>query len=236
MMEKTRQYLFFAVLAGFLLFLGWVFQPFLLDYIILPVAMVAWLWLRIFVLSIDQQVYWWLLIVVITILAVIRLLQRPVTFRLDPQPDLNPTMKHVRGWRTTILFSRGDTRERPAFRRDLVELVTTMYSTGRKESAHFEIETALRERQIPLPGPIHLFLFPDPPAAPPHFFDHPIQFIQERWRSVRRSPGQWIRRRSGREEAEYYQAIDQVLTLIETTLEMTHDREPSEARRNSGIG
>ncbi len=235
-MEKTRQYLFFALLAGFLLFLGWVFQPFLLDYIILPVATVAWLWLRIFVLSIDQQVYWWLLIVMITILAGIRLLQRPVASRLDPQPELNLTMRHVRGWRTTILFSRRDTRERPALNRNLVELVTTMYSTGRGESTPFEIETALRDRQIPLPEPIHRFLFPDPRVNPPHFLEHPIQFIDERWRSVRRAPAQWIHRWSGREEAEYYQAIDQVLALMETTLEMTHDREPSEARRNSRIG
>ncbi len=29
------------------------------------------------------------------------------------------------------------------------------------------------------------------------------------------------------QEVEYYQAIDEVLTLMETTLEMTHDRESS---------
>jgi hypothetical protein len=226
-MEKTQRSLFFVLLAGLLLFLGLVFQPFLVDYILLPVAMVVWLWLRIFVLSIDQQVYWWLLIALIAVLAIPRLFQRPVTFREDSQPDSNPTLKHVRNWRTTILFSRSDRGERPAFRRDLVELLTTMYSTRREESTHFETEIALRERQIPLPEPIRLFLFPDPLAPPAHFFEHPIQFLQETWRSVRQVPERWIRRWSGREEVEYYQAIDQVLTLMETTLEITHDREPS---------
>lgn len=229
-MEKKRQYLLFALLAGFLLYLGLVFQQELLANIILPAATVVWLLLRIFVLSIDQQIYWWLLIFLVGLIALIRLFRDPGAIEPDQLPDANPTLDRVRHWQTSILSNIYENGERNYLKADLRRLLTTMYSARRPGSAHFEIEAALEQRQISLPEPIYTYLCADQPVAPRQtFIKHPVAAIKQ---TLRMAPQRWLRRWTGREAAEYYEAIDEVLTLMETSLEMKYDDDPSATRNH----
>lgn len=197
-MAKKRRYLFFALLAGFLLYLGLVFQQALLANVILPAATVVWLLLRIFILRFDQQIYWWLLISVVMLLALIRLLRDPGAIEPDQLPDSNPTLDRVRHWQVSILSDIHETGERNYVTKELRSLLTAMYSAGRRGSANFEIEAALRQRQISLPEPIYTYLFADKPAAPRQsFIKHPLGSIKQTLRTVRLAPQKWLRRWTG---------------------------------------
>ena len=111
-------------------------------------------------------------------------------------------------------------------------LLTSTYSSRREGGfarANFQIEEALRQHQIPLPASVYAFLFADEVQAPRATFSQdPIGFLRQLLRPIRLAPGKWIRRWTGREAAEYYRAVDELLAVMETTLEMHYDAEPTQ--------
>ena len=232
-MTRPRRTLLLIVAVGLLLFVGLAFRRDLLAYLIVPVATVIWLFLRMFVLSIDQQVYWSLLILLTVSLAVARLVRWLLGTDTDPLPASNPTLDQVTSWRITIGSDIQRTVQGSPLRRDLMWLLTSTYSPGREGGgfarANFQIEEALRQHQIPLPASVHAFLFAHEVQAPRTTFSQdPIGFLEQLLRPIRLAPGKWIRRWTGREAAEYYRAVDELLAVIETTLEMHDDPEPTQ--------
>ena len=69
---------------------------------------------------------------------------------------------------------------------------------------------------FPCPEHIHTFLFPDEPEKSKRSLEKLIQ-------SIRTAPRKWIRRWTGQETAEHYRMIDEVLSFMETSLEMKND-------------
>jgi hypothetical protein len=224
--DRKRRPLFLFVLAAFLLFLGLVFQQFLVDDIVLPVATVVWLVLRITILSIDQQVYWWALIGFIVLLLSFRLLRGWGTLEPDRAPRANPTLEHIHYWRTLILSGPRADGEEQAVRRNLIELLTTLYTTGAQGSTRYMVREAIQDRRLVLPDPVYAFLFPQAESPRPSFLRHPVEFMSYRLRSMQQAPARWMRRWSGRETTEYLAAIDQALILMESTWEIKHGDEP----------
>ena len=231
-MKMTRRYPLLFLFAGLLVFLGLVFNQFVVAYLLIPVATVVWLLLRISVLSVDQQVLWTLLIVVIVFLGLFRFLKEPGTIEHEPLPDSNPALTRVSDWQSSILVNIKYTGENNTAKRNLIALLSSVKSSRQQGSSDFETEKALRTRQIDLPEPVYAFLFADEPAAPaPSFFQHPAAAVQQVLQHVRMAPGKWIRSLTGRDRTEYYQAIGQVLTLMETSLEIKYDDKPIDTRR-----
>jgi hypothetical protein len=223
-MKKTSRYPLIFLLVGLLVFLGLVFQQALLAYLVLPIATVVWLLLRIFVLSVDQQAFWALLIVVIVLMTVLRLLGRPEWIEQSHVPVSNPVLNRASSWQDSILANIHYTGESNTAKQNLISLLASIKSSRQPGAGEYETRKALKRRQVDLPEPIYAFLFADEPVPPAQsFFAHPAAVVQRKLESVRMAPRKWIRRMSGRETAEYYQAIDQVLTLMEISLEMKHD-------------
>ena len=230
-MKNKRPLLLFFLLMGFLLSLGLLFQQFFLTHLILPVATVFWLLLRIFVLSIDQQIYWWMLISLVVFLAIHRISWGPETIEPYQDPGSNQTLDSVDHWRNSILSNVHETGENHMLKRELMWLLASMVSSRQKGSAHFEIKDALKAHQIPLPEHVYAFLFSnEPEESRQPFFHNPVRTFKQILQSIRRSTQKKIRRWTGREAAEYYQAIDEVLTLMESTLEIKYDDDPTGPR------
>ncbi len=101
-MAQRQRYLLIVLFAGCLLLLGLVFQGFVLAEIVLPLATVLWLLLRIFVLSIDQQVYWWALIGLAAIIVVSRLLRQTGPVQPDRPPEESLALEQVLRWHSAI--------------------------------------------------------------------------------------------------------------------------------------
>jgi hypothetical protein len=203
--------------------LGLVFRSFLAN-LILPVATVFWLLLRILVLSIDQQVYWWLLISLVIFIAIFRVVSRPETVQPYQPLDSNQLLDSVHHWRTSILANAKEGGENNTLRRDLMWLLTSMYSSRKQGSAHYEIKEALEQHQILYPETIHAFLFSNAGKSRQNFLHNPVRIPGP---SIHQTGNpKKIRRWSGREAAEYYRAIDEVLAFMETTLEIKYDDDP----------
>lgn len=211
-----------ALILGLCLFLGILFRAFVVDYLIRPVAVMLWLCWQI-VLSVDQKFYWGLLIFLALFYAFRRLSQKPAASVQAPESFFSETLNRVRYWRSSILLTRDEIDAPNILKRDLGQMLVTMHATTQPEASNFEIHNALKQRRIPLPDPIHSFLFPVEPSGSTRSFKRIL-------RTIRQTPREWVRRWTGRDMVDYYKSIEDVLTILESTLEITHDDEHLDSR------
>ena len=109
-MTSRRRYALLLA-GGFFLLLVLIFQQFLIANVVLPVATVIWAWLRIFVFSIDQHVYWWLLISLLVLVPLIRELRKTGPSEPEHTSKPNPWLERVGSWRGSILADVQETGE-----------------------------------------------------------------------------------------------------------------------------
>ncbi len=226
-MTARRRYALLLA-GGFFLLLVLIFQQIIIANVVLPVATVIWALLRIFVFSIDQHVFWWLLIGVLLLVPLIRELRKDRPYYGDPDftATSNPWLTRIDSWRGSILADVRETESRSRVRHDLAWLLTGLYATGRQQSADDEVQTALQRSEIDLPDALRAFLWPAARPPRPPFFRDPAGFIRHTMGSLRAAAVLRVRRLTGREAAEYYQAIELALAHMETALEMRNDDTP----------
>lgn len=205
-----------GIALALLLLAGIVFRLFLFENFIRPAAIVLWVIWQI-LLSFDQRVLWGLCAFLAAALAVYRLghIELP-RVEQSAQPDPNASLARVRYWQTSILWTTDEIEKPNILKLDLVQMLVSVYAVRQPDTPRLEINRALRLRQIALPEPVYAFLFPA---------DHTDskQSIGRIMRSLWQAPQKWARRRTGRDIADYYSSIEDVLTLIEAALEITHD-------------
>jgi hypothetical protein len=208
-----------AVFALFLIFLLAVmlFWPFIFSEIIRPIALVVWVLLRVFVLSVDQTFLWAVIVVAVAFLLLRRLL-------LSPQPTAqstkfnrpNATIEHIQYWHSLLAESARNAPDDRATKKQLAYLLLLLYATKKRTSADFRLYDALCQGEIPLPEHIHTFLFSEK-------LQHTERPIARLLQSICRTPKKWIWRWTGQEKTEYHRMINEVLTFVETSLEIKDD-------------
>ncbi len=225
-MKNSRRYLLLALYLAVLVFLGIWFAPIIRTGLLTPAATTIWLVLRVFVLSIDQKYYWAAAIILGAFLALRRLIRELDSREIYEQvPVANAALQKADIWRGDIQFGAGETANRSAVRRELTRMLVSMHMSKQQGNTYADTLDALKQRQIPLPEGIYVFLFPDQPD------DSQDSRIKKAFQSVRQAPRKWMRKWTGRTAAEYYRGIDEILAYMENLLEMHHDdghSEPSE--------
>jgi Ca2+/Na+ antiporter len=225
-MPKKKRTVLLSLIAVILLLLGLIFRQYVMDDIVMPVALVFWLLLRIFVLSIDQSIYWGVGILLVVVYVFYRMFQGQSGEQLVELPDPNPILNNLEFWRASIMLTSDQGGEKNALKQEIISLLVSMYSSHHPDSANFQIYDALRQGQIPLPERVQAFLFNQKPEEPqPSLFKDPVAAIVNFFPSIHQVVHNWIRQRTGRDRAEYYQAIEEVLEFMENSLEMKHDDE-----------
>lgn len=208
------------LLLGLALFVGILFRAFILDNFVTPVALVLWAFWRL-LLSVDQVVYWGVLIAAAGVYTFTRLfffVRGPITVEPTTPSDTNTTLQHINYWRTLIYLTQDETEKYNSLRRDLCRMLVDRYASQQVEAAHFKVYEAVQQRQIPLPEDIYAFLFPAEPAGAQRSFRRILSTLKQ-------IPRRRIRHWTGREVAEYYQSIEDVIRFMESTLEIQHDDE-----------
>ena len=214
-MKITKRTSLVIILLGLVLLLGILFRSFILDNFVRPVALVFWLFWRI-VLSVDQKIYWYLLILSALVYALFQLAEELAGIKLTPPPNSFLILDNINYWRTFIQLTGDEIKKPNILKRSLIEMLVTMYTSRQPEARQWEVEEALLQRQIPLPEHVYAFLFKAEPSGGRRSFQ---QILQTIWST----PGKWVRRWTGRDAAKYYQAIEEVLTFMESSMEIKHD-------------
>ncbi len=192
----------------------------------MPVALVLWLLWRI-LQSVDQVFYWSLLVFLTVAWLVVRLLNsiREADVPEETSSILpNSTLERISYWRNSIeMASRRPGSE--TLEQALGWKLAALYTAGQPDAAPYEIYDDLKQGKLSLPEPIYAFLFPPEPSSPRRTFRQILS-------SIRDLPRKHARRWTGREMAEYYQALDQVLKFIESLRENKYDDEHFDPARD----
>jgi hypothetical protein len=213
-------------LPGALLILTLCNPQLVLQGFVLPAATALWLVLRTFVLSIHQGVYWWGLIVLVVFVAFILLLRGADSRAVDHTSPAITAWDPSRRWKESILLGRTTMPSRDAFRQNLAWLLSSLYASPRPGGEKYQVRAALQEGRIPIPPGVHDFLFlsTQPPDPPPSFFANPRAWVSAAVESMMEMLLSRPRRR--RRAAEYARLTAEVLSFMETQMEMTHELDP----------
>jgi type IV secretory pathway VirB3-like protein len=215
-MTTSRRVTLSLLVAAIVLFLAMLFWPFVVNNILRPSALAIWLLLRILVLSIHQQ-YFWYAVIFAALLFLFRLLPKKQSdIQSDIYLETNSTIINIGYWRGLFTYTGQNIRDEKAIKQELIHLLASLYATKNSITTNWLIYDALQQGKIPLPGKIHTFLFPQDPPLPGGPL---IRFFH----SIRKTLRNWIRQWTGLEKAEHYQMIDEVLRFLETSLEIKND-------------
>jgi hypothetical protein len=215
-MKTSRRMIVSILFVMLVLLFVMFFWPFVLHQIITPIALTAWLFLRIFVLSIDQHYYWGAIIFVVAVFLFRLHSDAPTTHPTGDSLNVNDTVRTIEYWRSRFILTNPTAYDEKDLRRELIHLVASLYASKQRSSPSFIIYDALERGEIPLPDHIHSFLFPDEPKDS-------TRSLKAFMRSVRETPRKWIRRWAGQQTKEYHRMIDEILSFMETSLEIEHD-------------
>jgi hypothetical protein len=143
------------------------------------------------------------------------LINRPAPVWMESPPDPSLALMTAEAWRNRIQLTAGGSAELSILKRELAWVLVSLYTFRQSGSAYHEVYEPLRQRKIPLPDKVWSFIFAqDPPVRKTGFLSSIRQVFQKRI-------DQW----SGRETAEYYEKIEEVLSFLETSLEMNNDNQ-----------
>ncbi len=215
---SRRTVLTIAFILALFLLVGVSFPSFVQDNFITPLALVLLLCWRI-LRSVDQQVYWIALIFAVVIYCLIRLyrwVQGGDTSEQTQSPDSNAALEQISYWRTSMLLTGFKIDSSNRLGRNLANMLAALYASKQLHVAPHEVYSALERREMPLPEPVYTFLFPAQSSGAK-------RSIKQILRNLRDIPRKQIRRWTGREKAEYYQLLDQVLKFMESVMENEHD-------------
>ena len=215
-MKFSKRAVMSILFIVFILLFGIFFWPYILKDIIEPIALVTWVLLRIFVLSVDQKYYWGALIF-IAVFFLFRLLpQEQIAVQSGDFSDSNAMMKNIEYWRALFTITGYDAQDEKTLKREFIHLLLSLYASKQGTSTNFRIYDALQRREIPLPEHIRTFLFPDEQEESRWSLKTVIQ-------SVQKTIQKWIRRWTGQETAERNRMINEILSFMETSLEIKND-------------
>ena len=216
--KKQRIVLLVFCLLLFLLVVI-LFWPFVASNILAPLAVSAWLFLRIFVLSVDQKVYWALLILIGLFLILRRFFLVNIPQLTQPEAvEGNETINRAYMWRGDFAFGERTGMGRQTLQREMMKLIVSLYSSRLQGNAYFDVYEPLKQKQIVLPDRVYAFLFYEDPVPSGSAL---LKWFQSLQQTVRKQIRAW----SGQERRDYDQAINEILTFMENELEITNGDE-----------
>ena len=221
-MKISRRTFWITSILGLLFLVGLLFPSFIQDNFVAPIALVLLLFWRI-LQSVDQAIYWVLLIfsaLAYSFFRLYRSAQKSAAFEQTPPPDANAMLDELNYWRLAIRIACDETGKHSyTLEHNLGKVLAALYASKQPHIAQFEIYDALKLRQMPLPEDIYAFLFGTESSSSTRSVK---QILHNLWNLPRKR----IRRWTGREAAEYYQSLEQALKFMESVLENNHDDKP----------
>ncbi len=219
--QRYRRFLPIAIILAALFLISDLFKSFVVNEILVPIAAAVWLLLRIFILRVGQIYYWIVLSALGFLFVVYRVVHhlafRPTPRGMDSSPDPSVALLTAEGWRNRIQLAAGGSAEQAILKRELAWVLVSMYTYRHSGSAYHEVYEPLRQKKIPLPEEVWAFIFEE--ELPRR--RKKLGFFQ----SMRQAGQSQIKKWSGRETAEYYQVVADVLSFMEKSLEINDENQ-----------
>ena len=212
-MDRIKKYLLpLFILLLFVSLVG-IFRSSLLTNIVEPVVLILWLFWRI-ISSVDQSIYWVILIIFCTIL-VIRIIPSRKEQPSNSAYDYSYTpVNRVEYWQKLLIDADLGKNETEYLRDSLEELLMTVI-TQAERSGSSDSKNMVSERSASLPLAVQRYLFPLAGEDDVFSMDHQrdIKFL---------IPG-WIKRWARKYVPQDHSLIDETIRWMETELEINDE-------------
>lgn len=215
-MTTSRRLAWLLLILGVSLFLGILFRDLILTNFVRPMAVVLMLVWRL-ILSVHQALYWGLLILAFSCVALYRLVKAAVAAEENPPEPSETTLRSIGYWQASLLATGVDNWASLALKRELARILVAIYGSQQPDARLYDLREALRSKRIPLPPKIHAFLFPGESERTERPWRRRLRHLVE-------APRRWARQWTGRDKAEYYQTVEETLAYMETLMEIRHDK------------
>jgi len=217
-MAHTKRILLFSFSFIFILFLVIVFWPFIFTKIIVPISTVIWIGLRMFVLSLDQSLYWVVFTLGIMVLILRRLVQWESNTENDKTLGVVVKFRDIETWHNKLSIYANTITEQESIRQKLLDLVAAWYAAEQEDKIPYLVSDAMRRKEIPLPDSIYTILFTEETEENERSFKRMLKKILH-------APANWMmQKRIQRNRAmETRRMITEVLTYLETSLEINNE-------------
>jgi hypothetical protein len=214
-MNRLARFGPFLVALGLCLAFAAIFPSWFLSYVLKPLAISLWLTWRL-VMSVDQNVYWTLLLLVCAAWAIVVLTQSFGEVPAAPKSSAPPPVEaHVAGWQALLQDAFQTSDGDQALQTRLLRLLAAII--GIPEGLDIaELEHALTLQRIAVPRAVHDYLFFAPGGA-----------ARARSRLLGRlfsSAALYFRGLSRRPAPSNSAAIDELLRWMESMMEIRHDQ------------
>ncbi len=214
-MKISRRTALVILTLGLVLLVGIIFRQFILDVFVTPLAVVFWLFWRL-AITVDQAIYWGFLILAILAYLAVNSQSHNENIEQSDGSAINAVLENVKYWQMAIGLNFDDLDRPNILKSNLGKLLATVYTLKQPGTTFMEIYEQLKSRQLDVPEKICAFLFPETKIGG----RRPIMQVL---RSLVQAPARWLRHWSGRDVAEYNQMIAEVITFMESLMEMDHD-------------
>ncbi len=205
-MSKRERVILLLFILYLLLFLGLIFSGWVVPNIVRPAAETIWLFLRVFILNVDQAYYWNILIIAILFWVFYRLARRTAPARQKDITVQNESVNNLKNWQEFIDYASRDARMRSIARDKLLRLVISHYTVRQPSVDQAEIRQELEQGRLPLPVSVYGFLFESKPATANDSFKEKIIHPFHRWRD----------RRTGQEKLAFSYMIDELIRFLDS--------------------
>jgi hypothetical protein len=191
--------------------------PWLRAEVVPPVALLAWLLLRVFVLSIHQAVFWLAAVAGVAAAAIhglrAALAEPPVAAPPEASGRRAPGARRawspaVERWRARLAARVAGTAVVTWGWDDLVGLCLRACALARRVPADHRLHDAVRAGEVPLPAAVRAHLFPTAPGLPAGRLR---RLLVRAGRAARAA----LHRETGRARAERLRAAGEVLSFLE---------------------
>ncbi len=204
MMSKTVRVSIFSLILGLILFLGLVFSAWTIPHVVQPVADTIWLFLRVFILSVDQVYYWDLLLITVILWGIYRFARRKSLVQQRDVTLKNETIENVMNWQESLKYSIHNGIERDIARDKLLRLIIVHYETCQPGVEMSKNQQDLERHLLPLPDTVYAFLFHSKSNSPNSFS----------LSALRQSFHRWYRYINGDEQAAFDHMIDDLIDFL----------------------
>jgi hypothetical protein len=205
-MNKISRFALFIFILGIILFLGLVFSAWVVPNVVQPVAETIWLFLRVFILSVDQVYYWNLLSIAVVIWVIYRLDSRKSPVLPEEGTVRNEAISNLKNWREALVFSKQDDNGQNIIRDKLLRLLISHFAAIQQNPNQLEIRQDIEQRRLYLPDSVYNFVFLSESQRP----------IKLSLRALYHAVHRWYCRLSGQEEAVFDRMIDELIDFMKT--------------------
>jgi hypothetical protein len=214
-MNRLARFGPFLVALGLCLAFAAIFPSLFLSYVLKPLAISLWLAWRL-VISVDQNVYWTLLLLVCAAWAIVVFTQNLGEVPAAPESSApHPVEAHVARWQALLqnAFQTNDGDQ--ALRTRLLRLLAAIVGIP-EELDSVELEDALTLQRVSVPRALHDYLYFAPGGAArarSRLLGRLLSWAALYFRGLTRRPASSISA-----------AIDELLRWMESMMEIRHDQ------------